>query len=260
MTKELANEHKSSPSRSTPRARKPTAFQRDAKLKTLCNMPVLAGVGLLNDPNFDIISLKSTTHQQVHMRCDDGPLKDARVRRAIALTLDRDKLVAGLMKGRALPGNDSPFASVYPSTDPTVPQRKQDIAQAKQLMEAAGAGKGFKVTLTTERYCLLAQYHTGWADAAEQLIDKVTRRLARLPGLLEFNAAQIGLFEKHYGETDHRLINGIPCLLWNDDECSVPMVVTSEYPDETIYGRAFIAGHDTQTEFVLAAYEAYQQI
>ncbi|RWL87899.1 MAG: peptidase M14, partial [Mesorhizobium sp.] len=32
-------------------------------------------------------------------------------------------------------------------------------------------------------FCLLAQYHTGWADAAEQLIDKVTRRLARLPGL-----------------------------------------------------------------------------
>ncbi|RWL91777.1 ABC transporter substrate-binding protein, partial [Mesorhizobium sp.] len=68
------------------------------------------------------------------------------------LSIDRKKLVAGLMKGRAQEGNDSPFASAYPSTDASVPQREQDIAQAKQLMEAAGAGKGFKVTLTTERY------------------------------------------------------------------------------------------------------------
>ncbi|UDL91837.1 ABC transporter substrate-binding protein [Mesorhizobium sp. PAMC28654] len=121
-------------------------------------MPVLAGVALLNDPNINIISLKSSAHQQLHLRCDDGPLKDARVRRAIALSLDRDKLVAGLMKGRATAGNDSPFAAVYPSTDASVPQRKRDIAQAKQLMEAAGAGKGFKMTLTTERYLEIPEY------------------------------------------------------------------------------------------------------
>jgi peptide/nickel transport system substrate-binding protein len=121
-------------------------------------LPVLAGVGLLSDPNIEIISLKSVGHQQLHMRCDSDPFKDPRVRRAIALTLDRDKLVAGLMRGRGVAGNDSPFASAYPSTDPTVPQRKQDIAQAKQLMEAAGAGKGFKVTLTTERYLEIPEY------------------------------------------------------------------------------------------------------
>ena len=121
-------------------------------------MPVLAGVALLNDPNVDIISLKSSAHQQLHMHCDEGPTKDARVRRAIALCLDREKLAAGLMKGRSALGNDSPFAAVYPSTDTSVPQRKQDIAQAKQLMEAAGAGKGFKMTLTTERYLEIPEY------------------------------------------------------------------------------------------------------
>ncbi|RWB56572.1 MAG: ABC transporter substrate-binding protein [Mesorhizobium sp.] len=121
-------------------------------------MPVLAGVGLLNDPNVSIISLKSVAHQQLHMQCDADPFKDPRVRRAIALSIDRKKLVAGLMKGRAQEGNDSPFAGVYPSTDASVPQREQDIAQAKQLMEAAGAGKGFKVTLTTERYLEIPEY------------------------------------------------------------------------------------------------------
>lgn len=121
-------------------------------------MPVLAGVAVLNDPNVEVISLKSSAHQQLHMHCDEGPTKDARVRRAIALCLDREKLAAGLMKGRAVLGNDSPFAAVYPSTDTSVPQRKQDIAQAKQLMEAAGAGKGFKMTLTTERYLEIPEY------------------------------------------------------------------------------------------------------
>ncbi|MGX9146150.1 ABC transporter substrate-binding protein [Mesorhizobium sp. 128a] len=121
-------------------------------------MPVLSGVALLNDPNVDIISLKSSAHQQLHMHCDEGPTKDARVRRAIALCLDREKLAAGLMKGRSALGNDSPFAAVYPSTDTSVPQRKQDIAQAKQLMEAAGVGQGFKMTLTTERYLEIPEY------------------------------------------------------------------------------------------------------
>ncbi|RWJ97317.1 ABC transporter substrate-binding protein [Mesorhizobium sp.] len=120
------------------------------QVDVICQISALAGIGLLNDPNFEIISVKSSLHNQFHMRCDSDPFKDPRVRRAIALCLDRDKLVAGLMKGRAVPGNDSPFAPVYPSTDASVPQRKQDIGQAKQLMEAAGAGAGFKVTLTTE--------------------------------------------------------------------------------------------------------------
>ncbi|MER9306432.1 ABC transporter substrate-binding protein [Mesorhizobium sp. M0496] len=118
----------------------------------------MTGIGLLNDPSVDIISLKSTLNRQVHMRCDSDPFKDPRVRRAIALSIDRDKVVAGLMKGRASLGNDSPFAPAYPSTDTSVPQRKQDIAQAKQLMEAAGVAQGFKVTLTTLRYLEIPAY------------------------------------------------------------------------------------------------------
>ena len=92
------------------------------------------------------------------MRCDMEPFKDPRVRRAIALTLDRKKLVQGLMKGRAKIGNDSPFASVFPSTDPSVPQRQIDIAQAKELIAAAGLKDGFKATLTTEKYLEIPDY------------------------------------------------------------------------------------------------------
>ena len=131
-------------------------------------IPVLQGVGLLNDPNFDIISTPSTAHQQVHMRTDLDPFKDKRVRRAIALCLDRPKLVQGLMKGRAKIGNDSPFAAVYPSTDPAVPQREKNIAEAKELMAAAGM-TGFETTLTTEKYLEIPDYAVLIQNAVKEI-------------------------------------------------------------------------------------------
>jgi len=121
-------------------------------------MQVSGGQAILNDPRFTVIREKGTGHEQVHMRCDTGPFTDKRVRRALALSLSRQKLVAGLFRNLAVVGNDSPFAPAFPMTDTSVPQRDQDIKQAKELMEAAGVGKGFAVTLTTERYIEIPDY------------------------------------------------------------------------------------------------------
>jgi peptide/nickel transport system substrate-binding protein len=132
-------------------------------------LPVLQGVGLLNDPNIDIISLPSAAHQQVHMRTDMAPFTDKRVRRAIALCLDRPGLVKGLMKGKAQPGNDSPFMAAYPSTDKSVAQREKNIAEAKQLMEAAGMAGGFKTKLTTEKYLEIPDYAVLIQNAVKEI-------------------------------------------------------------------------------------------
>jgi peptide/nickel transport system substrate-binding protein len=121
-------------------------------------IPVSGGQAILNDSRFTIIREKSSGHEQVHMRCDTGPFTDKRVRRALALSLSRGKLVAGLFRNLAVVGNDSPFAPAFPMTDTSVPQREQDISQAKELMQAAGVGKGFAVTLTTERYIEIPDY------------------------------------------------------------------------------------------------------
>lgn len=75
----------------------------------ISTLPALAGIALLNDPGVNIHSIKSAAHEEVHMRCDMEPFKDPRVRQAVALCLDREKLVQGLMKGRAVVGNDSPL-------------------------------------------------------------------------------------------------------------------------------------------------------
>lgn len=103
------------------------------------------------NPNFKLLSVQASSHDEVHLRTDQAPFTDKRIRRALALTIDREAVVKGLLKGRAIVGNDTPFAPIFPSADPSVPQRKQDIAEAKRLLGEAGVPNGFPVTLTTER-------------------------------------------------------------------------------------------------------------
>jgi peptide/nickel transport system substrate-binding protein len=109
---------------------------------------VSGGKALLDDPNVQVIAIRTATHRQLHMRTDKDPFTDKRVRQAIALTLDRPALVDGLWEGKADLGNDSPFAPVYPSTDKSVAQRAQDIEKAKQLLSDAGKSN-FTVELNT---------------------------------------------------------------------------------------------------------------
>jgi peptide/nickel transport system substrate-binding protein len=109
---------------------------------------VSGGKALLDDPNVQVIAIRTATHRQLHMRTDKDPFTDKRVRQAIALTLDRPALVDGLWEGKADLGNDSPFAPVYPSTDTSVAQREQNIDMAKQLLSDAGKSN-FTVELNT---------------------------------------------------------------------------------------------------------------
>jgi peptide/nickel transport system substrate-binding protein len=109
---------------------------------------------LFNNPKVQIFSAHGATHRQVPMRVDlNNPLKDPRVRQAIALTLDRPSIVKTLFTSYADIGNDTPWAPVYPSTvgGSDVPQRAQDLTKAKQLLAGAGFANGFSITLTTEQ-------------------------------------------------------------------------------------------------------------
>jgi peptide/nickel transport system substrate-binding protein len=121
-------------------------------------IPVLQAAAVMSNPEIAVINTPSSAHEQVHMRNDMAPFTDKRVRQAIALCLDRNQLVQGLMRGMADVGNDSPFMPAYPSTDKTVAQRDIDISKAKQLMEAAGMPDGFEIELTTEKYQEIPEY------------------------------------------------------------------------------------------------------
>jgi peptide/nickel transport system substrate-binding protein len=97
--------------------------------------------------NYNISKLKSSAHRELSMRTDQAPFTDPRVRRAIALTLDRPAIVKSLFNGFADIGNDSPFAPVFPSTNTSIQQRAKDLTQAKALLSAAGHPSGFSTQL-----------------------------------------------------------------------------------------------------------------
>jgi peptide/nickel transport system substrate-binding protein len=124
---------------------------------------------LVSGAPYNIIKLKSSAHRELSMRNDQAPFTDPRVRQAIALSLDRPAIIQALFKGYADLGNDSPFAPVYPSTNTSVPQRKQNIAQAKSLLAAAGHPNGFSSHLATESLAEIPQLAQIIAQSAKAI-------------------------------------------------------------------------------------------
>ncbi|MCZ7455866.1 M14 family metallopeptidase [Rhizobium rhizogenes] len=120
--------------------------------------------------------------------------------------------------------------------------------------------RNFAMWTLPKGFFLIIRHHADWESQAEALLDRVTRHLGAIPGLLDYNNRQIALYEIHAGETGFRIINGFPCLSSIDDRHTVPMTLITEYPDETIYGDDFITGHTAQMETVLSAYDAWQEI
>ncbi|HTD48891.1 MAG TPA: ABC transporter substrate-binding protein [bacterium] len=119
--------------------------------------PFQGSQALFADPNVTILLTRSSKHRAVHMRVDAAPFTDKRIRQAVALCLDRGKIVEGLFQGRADVGNDEMFAPLFPGA-PAIPQRTQNYDRAKQLLREAGAGNALKISLTYEVYQEVPQY------------------------------------------------------------------------------------------------------
>jgi peptide/nickel transport system substrate-binding protein len=81
------------------------------------------------------------------MAVDMAPFDDARVRQAMRLIVDREAMIEQIVSGYGTLANDlySPFDDGY---DDSLPQRTQDIDQAKSLLKAAGQD-GMTVDLHT---------------------------------------------------------------------------------------------------------------
>jgi len=103
---------------------------------------------------YNVIALRQSLHREISMRNDIHPFTNKYVRQAIALTLDRPAIVKALFKGYADVGNDSPFAPVFKAavSAPAVPQRRQNLVLARELLKKGGVPRGFRVPLFTEQY------------------------------------------------------------------------------------------------------------
>lgn len=120
--------------------------------------------------------------------------------------------------------------------------------------------RGFDMWTVPKGFFLILRHHPGFEDAAQQLVEAVTQALADVPGLAAFNARQIALFERHAGALSFPMLHGFPYLISECSDQLTPLMLITEYPDETVSGDAFVQAHSAQMATVLEAYRAFQQI
>jgi len=102
----------------------------------LTNAVPLANVDTLKASGIEFLKSDSTTHLSLDMRTDIPPFNNPKVRQAMELIVDRPAVVKTAYNGYAKVGND--YDVDASCSAPDLPQRAQDLNQAKQLLAAAG--------------------------------------------------------------------------------------------------------------------------
>jgi peptide/nickel transport system substrate-binding protein len=75
--------------------------------------------------------------QPFTMRVDQAPFDDVRVRQAMRLIVDREQMIQQALSGQGRVANDL-YAPYDPAYNRDLPQREQDLEQAKSLLRQAG--------------------------------------------------------------------------------------------------------------------------
>ena len=96
----------------------------------------------------NVLNARTGAWQPFTMRIDVKPFDDVRVRQAFRLIVARPAMIEQAYDGYGWVGNDM-YAPFDPGTPTNLPQRQQDLAQAKALLKAAGYDNNLTVTLTT---------------------------------------------------------------------------------------------------------------
>jgi peptide/nickel transport system substrate-binding protein len=91
-------------------------------------------------PDVQIIDVPSAGHYCFPMRCDTTPFDNLDLRLALKYAIDREDMVAKILRGFGVVGNDQPVASFDPFYSADVPQRPYDPDKAKFHFEKSGVG------------------------------------------------------------------------------------------------------------------------
>jgi len=101
----------------------------------------------MNDPKFkdQIVEGKQLHTGYVTMNVKMKPFDDARVRKAVAMAINKDRIVR-IINGRAVPANQ-PLPPLMPGYDTEYQGQAYDVEGAKALLAEAGHGDGFETEL-----------------------------------------------------------------------------------------------------------------
>jgi peptide/nickel transport system substrate-binding protein len=111
------------------------------------NLPAAQIQSVKSNPNLRVLSSETGAWQPFTMRVDQAPFDDVRVRQAFRLIVDREQMVQQVLSGQGSVANDL-YARYDPVYASDLPQRQQDLDQAKSLLKQAGR-EGLSVELVT---------------------------------------------------------------------------------------------------------------
>lgn len=137
-----------------------------------------AGVSVVQVPSIYIVflSLDSSRDVTPHVRDNQGqllqpnPLRDARVRRALSLAINRSAIVERIMDGAAVPAGQL-VQEGFLGFDPALRPDPFDAARARAILAQAGYPEGFQLTLHSpnDRYVNDARI----AEAVAQMFTRI---------------------------------------------------------------------------------------
>jgi peptide/nickel transport system substrate-binding protein len=116
------------------------------QIQTIDNLPYNL-IDTLKGQGGKILESNTGAWVPITMRVDVKPFSDVRVRQALRLICDRQQMIDQALSGYGVLGNDL-YAPFDPSYAKDLPQREQDIDQAKSLLQQAGQS-GLQVQLFT---------------------------------------------------------------------------------------------------------------
>ena len=110
------------------------------QVDAISNLPASQIASVKGNPNMRVLISQTGAWQPFTMRIDASPFDDNRVRQAFRLIVDRNQMVQQVLSGQGRVANDlyAPYDPVYAKD---LPQRKQDLEQAKSLLKQAGREK-----------------------------------------------------------------------------------------------------------------------
>ena len=117
------------------------------QVDAITNLPASQIGAAKGNPQLRVLSSPTGGWQPFTMRVDRAPFSDPRVRQAMRLIVDRKQMIQQALDGQGRVANDlyAPFDPCYARD---LPQRRQDLEQAKSLLRQAGQSD-LRVQLTT---------------------------------------------------------------------------------------------------------------
>ncbi len=120
---------------------------QSGQVQAIDNLPTAQISQIKGYGGYAVLIAQTGQWQPFTMRVDVAPFSDVRVRQAMRLIVDRPQMVTQVLSGEGRIANDM-YAPYDPAYYSALPQRQQDIEQAKSLLKQAGHS-GLTVQLTT---------------------------------------------------------------------------------------------------------------